>query len=178
MEINRTDSDLKQLLFCVILAVIAQGVLLFATTFNVIAIIACVILDILVLIVDLAEWSYFSKKIILSADGCTFVSGKTTKKFTWEELYVQRTKNDAFFFGSGEISCEGVIISGKPISRSERIGAMTYCRFTHPRISVFIRFSSPSVDEAIKKSGRLVYRGFVADKTEILDLLKTRKQEI
>ena len=66
---------------------------------------------------------------------------------------------------------EGVILSAKPISKPVHIGAMTYCRFTHPGTSVFIRFSSP-FDRLIRTSAKFVYRGFVAEKDEILSFLR------
>jgi hypothetical protein len=169
VKITRDVSDLKQILFSAILAVIAQGILLFTLSWNVVAVIGCVILDILLFITGLADWIYFSREIILDAYGCTFVLNGVTKRFDWEEIELRHTENAWFFFGDAEIPGEGIILSAKPISKPEVIGAMTYCRFTNPSTSVFIRFSGVT-----KTSAKLVYRGFVADKAELLDFLKTQ----
>ena len=172
MEISGNSADLRQLLVLDVLAVIAQVFLLFVLSWNIIAIIGFIILDCLLLIVGLVDWIYFSKKVILDVDGCTFASIWATEKFTWEEINVQYTNNSSFFFGDSEISGEGIILSVKPISKPAHIGAMTYCRFTHPGTSVFIRFSSPSFDRLIRTSAKFVYRGFVAEKDEILSFLR------
>ena len=177
MEISGNSADLRQQLVFAILAVIAQVFLLFALSWNVVVIIVCIILDILLLLVGLVDWLYFRRKIILDAYGCTFVSSRGTKKFTWEEIHLQHTENSSFFFGDSEISGEGIILSVKPISKPAHIGAMTYCRFTHPGTSVFIRFSSPSFDRLIRTSAKFVYRGFVADKEETLSFLKPAQRD-
>ena len=171
MEVSGDVNDLRQQLVFAILVVIAQEFLLFAFSWNVVVIIGCIILDILLLLVGLVDWLYLSRKIILDAYGCTFVSSRGTKKFSWEEIHLQHTENSSFLFGDSEIPGEGVILSVKPISKPVHIGAMTYCRFTHPGTSVFIRFSSP-LDRLIKTSAKFVYRGFVADKDEILSFLR------
>ena len=171
VEVSGEVNDLRQQLVFAILAVIAQVFLLFALSWNVVVIIVCIILDILLLLVGLVDWLYFSRKIILDAYGCTFVSSRGTKKFTWEELHLQHTENSSFLFGDSEIPGEGVILSAKPISKPMHIGAMTYCRFTHPGTSVFIRFSSP-FDRLIRTSAKFLYRGFVAEKDEILSFLR------
>ena len=173
MEVSGDVVDLRQLLIFAILAAIAQVFLFFALSWNVVIIIACIILDILLFIAGFVDWLYFSRKIILDAYGCAFVSLRATKKFTWEEIHLQHTKNSSFLFGDSEIPGEGVILSVKPISKPVHIGAMTYCRFTHPSTSVFIRFSSP-FDRIIRTSAKFVYRGFVADKDEMLDFLRRR----
>ena len=46
-----------------------------------------------------------------------------------------------------------------------------YCRFTHPSTSIFIRFSSP-LDRLARTSAKFIYKGFVADKDELLEVLK------
>lgn len=171
MEVSREVNDLRKQLVFAILAVIAQVFLLFALSWNAFVIIVCIILDFLLLLVGLVDWIYFSRKIILDAYGCTFVSSWGTKKFTWEEIHLQHTENSSFLFGDSEIPGEGVILSAKPISKPVQIGAMTYCRFTHPGTSVFIRFSSPS-DRLIRTSAKFLYRGFVAEKDEILSFLR------
>lgn len=177
MELSGNSADLRKLLVLDVLAVIAQVFLLFVLSWNIIAIIGFIILDCLLLSVGFLDWIYFSKKVILDVDGCTFVSAWATEKFTWEEINVQYTNNSSFFFGDSEIPGEGVILSVKPISKPAHIGAMTYCRFTHPGRSVFIRFSSPSFDRLIRTSAKIVYRGFVADKEEMLSFLKPGQQD-
>ena len=171
MEVSGDVIDLQQLLLFLVLAVIAQVFLLFALSWNIVAIIACMILDVLLLLDGLIDWLYFRRKIVLDAYGCTFVSGRRIKKFTWEEMHLQYTKNSSYLYGDSEIPGEGVILSVKPISKPEHIGAMTYCRFTHPGTSVFIRFSSP-FDRLIRTSAKFLYRGFVAEKDEILSFLR------
>ncbi len=177
MKIARAVSDLHQLLFSAILAMIAQGVLLFVLSWNVVAVIGCIILDVLLFSAGLADWIYFSREIILDTHGCIFVSGGKTRKFAWNEIYLQYAENACFLFGDAEISSEGIILSAKPISKPEWVGAMTYCRFTHPGISVFIRFSS-SHDRLTAATAKLVYKGFVADKREFLDFLNARYERV
>lgn len=171
MKINGSLDDLRESLVYDILAVIAQVFLLFATSWNVVIIILCGILNVFLVATEIIDWLYLSRKIILDAQGCTFVSSRATKTFTWEEINIQYTKNSSYLFGDSEIPNEGVILSAKPISKPARIGAMTYCRFTHPCVSVFIRFASP-LDELKRTAGKFVYMGFVADKEEILSFLR------
>lgn len=163
--------DLRQLLFFVVLVVIAQAFLLFVLSWDNIVVTACIILDVLLLIAWIVDWLYFSKKIILDTYGCTFVLGRVTKKLAWKEIHLQHVENSSFFFGDSEIPGEGIILSIKPISKPVHIGAMTYCRFTHPATSAFIRFSSP-FDRLTRTSAKLIYRGFVADKDEMLSFLE------
>lgn len=174
MEVSRDLADLQELLVFAILTMIAQVFLLFVLSWNEVVIIVCAILDFFLLIVWLADWTYFSRKIILDIYGCTFISIRTTKKFTWEEINLQYTENASFLFGDSEIPGEGVILSLKPISKPEYIGAMTYCRFTHPSTSVFIRFRSP-LDRSNRNYAKFVFRGFVADKDEILNFLQGKE---
>lgn len=171
MEVSGSLDDLRQLLVFAILALIAQVFLLFVLSWNEVVIIVCIILDFLLLIVGLVDYLYLNRKIILDVYGCTFVSNRATKKYTWEEINLQHTENALFFFGDSEIPGEGVILSVKPISKPVHIGAMTYCRFTHPSTSVFIRFASP-FDRLKRTSAKFVYRGFVAEKDEILSFLR------
>lgn len=164
VEISGDVDDLRQLLFYAILAIMAQIFLFFMLSWNIVVIIVCIILDILLFLVGIVDWLYFNKKIILDAHGCTFVSNRVTKSFTWEEIHLQYTENSWFCFGDSEFTGEGVILSCKPISKPAHIGAMTYCRFTHPRSSVFIRFTSPYDGLATAK---FYYKGFVIDKDKI-----------
>lgn len=173
MEVSGEVNDLRQQLVFAILSVIAQVFLFFALSWNAVVIIVCIILDILLLLVGLVDWLYFSRKIILDAYGCTFVSSRGTKKFTWEEIHLQHTENSSFLFGDSEIPGEGVILSAKPISKPVQIGAMTYCRFAHPNTSVFFRFKSP-LDRSNRPYAKFVYRGFVTDKYETLNFLQDK----
>lgn len=172
LEISADAADLRGLVFYAVLAVIAQVFLLIVLSWNIVVIIACVILDILLFTTGLVDWLYFSKKIILDAYGCTFVSVKSTKRFAWEEIYLQYTDNASFLFGDSEIPGEGVILSLKSILKLVYIGAMTYCRFTHPGMSVFIRFASTQA-KLKRTSAKFVYGGFVANKDDILGFLRT-----
>ena len=54
---------------------------------------------------------------------------------------------------------------------------MTYCRFTHPGKSVFIRFAS-SQDKLKRTSAKFVFGGFVANKDEIICLLKQVRDDL
>ena len=141
---------------------------------NKVAIIGCIILTVLLFIGGIIDWLYLNKKIILDEYGCTFVWKKKTRTFSWEDIYLQYVENSAFLFGDAEIPGAGIILSSKPISKPEHIGAMTYCRFTHPGASVFIRFSS-SQDKLKRTSAKFLFGGFVANKEEILCLLKQGK---
>ena len=171
MEIKGDVRDLRELLFYDILVVIGQVFLLFVLSWNVVAIIGLIILDILLLPAWLVDWLYLSRKIILDECGCTFVSSMGIRKFMWEEMHLHHTKNSSYLYADSEIPGEGIILSVKPISKQMRIGAMTYCKYTHPRMSVFIRFSS-SFDRLKRTSGKFVFGGFVADKDELLGFLK------
>lgn len=179
VKIESDDYDLRQLLFFAILAVLTQVFLLFVLSWNIIAVSGCIIISVFLLIIGIADWLYFSRTVILDAHGCTFTSFFFTKKFPWESVYLLRTDNSSFFFGDSEISGEGVILSISPISKPLRIGAMTYCRFTHPSTSVFIRLVTPidrlKMDRWKKISAKTIYTGFVADKEEILCLLQYKK---
>lgn len=171
VKIFSNAQDLQALLVYAILAVIAQIFLLFVLSWNIVAIVGCIIISILLLISGIVDWLYFKRTVILNAYGCTFISSFATKTFSWESIYLLHTKNSSFFFGNSETHGEGVIISVTPISKPMRIGAMTYCRFTHPATSVFIRFKTP-LDESRKTSAKFFYTGFTANKTDILSLLQ------
>ena len=171
MEIKGDVSDLRELLFYDILVVIGQVFLLFVLSWNVVAIMVLIILDILLLPAWIVDRLYLSRKIILDECGCTFVSSMGIRKFRWEEIYLHHTKNSSYLYADSEIPGEGIILSVKPISKQMHIGAMTYCKFTHPRTSVFIRFSS-SFDRLKRTSGKFVFGGFVADKDKLLGFLK------
>lgn len=173
VEVSGNFYDLQQLLLYALLAVIAQVFLFLLLSWNEFVIVVCIILDIFLLIAGVIDWLYISRKIILDIHGVTFVLKSSTKTFSWEEMQLQYTKNSSFLFGDSEIPGEGVILSTKPISKPAHIGAMTYCRFTHPSTSVFIRFSS-ELDRLPETSAKFVYRGFAADKSEILKFLEYR----
>ena len=172
MCISGNVNDLRVFIVGAIIAVIGQGFMLFATSWNLIAVIACIFISILLLIVGIINWLYFNRKIILDAYGCTFVSKMTSKKFGWEEINLQYTENSSYLYGVSEIIGPGIILSAKPISKTDNIGAMTYCRFTHPSLSVFIRFSS-SRDRLYSTSAKYIYWGYVANKEDIFNFLDT-----
>jgi len=180
VKIVSNDYDLRQLLFFAVLAVITQVFLLFDLSWNIIAVIGCIIISVFLLIIGGADWLYFNRTVILDAQGCTFTSFFATKKFSWESIYLLRTENSSFLFGDSEIPGEGVILSINPISKPLRIGAMTYCRFTHPSTSVFIRLvtsmDQSKIDRLKNTSAKLIYTGFVADKEEILCLLQHKEK--
>lgn len=172
MEISGSVDDFRAKLLFTVLAVTAQVFLLFVLSWNIVVIITCISLSIFLLIELFVDWLYFSRKVILDACGCTFVLGRATKNFKWEEIHLQYTDNKSFLFGDSEIPGEGVILSTKPISKPVNIGAMTYCRFTNPSTSVFIRFTAP-FDKFRISYAKFVFRGFVADKNEVLSFLMT-----
>lgn len=167
MEISSCNDDLKELLFFYILAIMAEVFLCTAVFWKVIAITACVMLDIILSIDYLINWLYLSRKIILDEFGCTYVTNRGSKKFAWKDIYMQHVANASFLFGDSELSGEGVILSTKPISKPAHIGAMTYCRFTNPRTSVFIRFES-SYDNLKRTVAKFTYQGFTANKCDFL----------
>lgn len=167
MEISNCIDDFRELLVYLVLVIIAEVFLCFVVSWNTVAMIACIILDIFLAIYYRIDWLYLSKKIILDENGCTFISGGGTKGFTWKELYLQHIENESFLFGDCEIPSEGIILSSKPIAKPAYIGPMTYCRFTNPSTSVFIRFTSSS-DKFKKTAAKFVYRGFTANKSDVL----------
>lgn len=170
VKVFANGHDLRQLSFFMILSVIAQVFLLFVLSWNIVAIVVCAILSIVILIFGFVDWLYFNRTVILDKYGCTFVSFLSQKKFSWDDIYLLQTENSSFFFGDSEIPGEGIILSAKPILKPLHIGAMTYCRFTHPSISVFIRFISP-LEQLNKTTAKFIYTGFVVEKEEILSLL-------
>ena len=171
MEISSHSDDLKELLFGYILAVSGQLFFLWMMDWHKVAVVACVIITVILLIEVVIDWLYLSKKIILEKNGCTFVRGRKTETFSWEDIHLQYVENSAFLFGDAEIPGAGIIFSSKPISKPRHIGALTYCRFTHPGQSVFIRFTS-SGDNLKRTSAKFVFGGFVANKDEIICVLK------
>ena len=173
MEISGNSDDLKELLVFQILAAFGQLFCLWMMNWHKVAIIGCMIATVLLFIGWVIDWLYLSKKIILDEHGCTFVSARKTRTFSWEDINLQYVKNSAFLFGDAEIPSEGIILSSKPISKPEYVGALTYCRFTHPGASVFIRFTS-SQDDLKRTSAKFVYGGFAANKDEILCLLRQK----
>lgn len=177
MEISSNSDDLKELLFSQILVTLGQLFFLYSLDWHIFAIIACIIITILSLIEMIIDRLYLNKKIILDQYGCTFVWKKKTRTFSWEDIYLQYVENSAFLFGDAEIPGAGIILSSKPISKPEHIGAMTYCRFTHPGASVFIRFSS-SQDKLKRTSAKFLFGGFVANKEEIICLLKQGRTDL
>lgn len=171
MEISSDISDWKEILFFEFLAIAAQLFLLFVLSWNIIAIIACTIITVFLVLDGYTNWLYLNRKILLDNIGCTFISSKTVSKFTWNEIYLQRSENSSYLFGDSEIPGEGIILSAQPIKKPAGIGAMTYCRFTHPSTSIFIRFSSP-LDQTKRTAAKFVYGGFIADKDALLSFFK------
>lgn len=172
MKISNCTDDFNELLVFFIIAIVAEVFLCFVLSWNSIVIIVCIILDIFLAIHYYIDWLYLSRKIILDENGCSFISGGGAKRFTWKEIYLQHVENSSFLFGDCEIPGEGIILSDKPISKPTYIGAMTYCRFTNPRASVFIRFESSSDHLKIKRSAaKFVYQGFTAEKKDVLSFI-------
>ncbi len=177
MEISSNSDDLKELLFCQILEVLILLAIPWLMDWHKVAVVGCVILTAFLSIGAVIDWLYLSKKIILDESGCTFVCGRKTRTFSWEDIHLQYVENSAFLFGDAEIPGAGIILSSKPISKPEHIGAMTYCRFTHPGKSVFIRFAS-SQDKLKRTSAKFVFGGFVANKDEIICLLEQVRDDL
>ena len=177
MEISSNSDDLKELLFFQILATLGQLFFLYLLDWHIFAIIACIIITILILIGMIIDRLYLNKKIILDQYGCTFVWKKKTRIFSWEDIHLQYVENSAFLFGDAEIPGAGIILSSKPISKLKHIGAMTYCRFTHPITSVFVRFTS-SQNDLKRTSSHFLFGGFAANKEEIICLLKQGRTDL
>lgn len=177
MELSKVDNDLKDTWEIAILDVI--GIVIFILIahpwnifiMNILAVIECVLIGTLGIILTLLDWIYLGRRIILDEAGCTFVVNGKTKKYAWKELHILYTKN-TFCFGDSEPQGEGIIISVNPISKSEKISAITYCRSKHPATSVFIRFSTFDVELKRKKiAGKRVYMGYIADKETVFSFL-------
>ena len=175
MQISNCIDDFRELLVFLFVAIVAEVFLCFVLSWSDIVIIACVLLDVLLAISYGIDWLYLSRTIILDENGCSFISNGGAKRFAWEEIYLQHVENSSFLFGDCEIPGEGIILSDKPISKPEYLGAMTYCRFTNPRTSVFIRFESSSNCQKIKRAAaKFVYQGFTAEKKDILQFVRTK----
>lgn len=174
MEILGCADNFQESLLGLLLIIISEVFLCFAVLWNEIAVFLCVMLDIFIFIIYLVDWFYFSRKIIINETGCTFSSKMRSKKYTWQEINIKYIDNTRFLFGDSEIPCKGIILSAKPISKPAYIGAMTYCRFTHPRISVFVQFGTPSdILKSKRTSAKFIYGGFCANRSELMDFLKS-----
>lgn len=171
MEIPNCIDDFRKTLVFLPLVAIAEIMLCLTLSWNLFAVIACVIWDILLCANCLVDWIYLRRTIILDRTFCIFISGKRVNRFSWQEVNIQYVDNTGYLFGDSEISGPGVIISTKPIQKPTHIGAMTYCRFFHPNASVFIRFIS-EFDSLKISSAKFVYQGFSAEKSEIMAFLK------
>ena len=175
MEISSCIDDVREQFVFLVLAVIAEVFLCFLVSWSRFAIFACVILDVFLVNNFCLDWFYLCKNIMLDEQGCTFVTSRRTKTFTWKEIYMQHIDNTSFLFGDSEISGEGIILSSKPISKPTYLGAMTYCKFSNPCTSVFIRFESAPDRFKVKKSAaKFVYQGFSAEKKDVLHFIDAR----
>lgn len=172
MRICKCVDDFREMLVYAVLAIAAEVYLCFVLSWHTAAIVGCAVLNLVMFIGYTVDFLYLCRTILLDKTGCSFAVGKYQKIYTWQEINIQHVKNASFLFGDSEISGEGVILSTHKIAKPKYIGAMTYCRFTHPFSSVFIRFGSDPGDRK-KKSAKYVYGGFYAERSELMDFLKT-----
>lgn len=171
MRVSKCADDFREILVYAVIAIVAEVFLCFVLSWHTIAITICSILNLALSVVYTVDLLYLCRIIILDETGCSFAVGKYKKVFSWNEINIQYVNNSSFRFGDSEIPGEGVILSANKISKPRYIGAMTYCRFTHPFTSVFICFgSSPS--NIKKNSAKFVYGGFFANRAELMDFLK------
>lgn len=177
MEIPNCMDDFLELLLFSPLVILAEVFLCFVLSWDLLAIIVCVILDIFLIVNYLMDWIYLSRKIILDQHGCSFVSKTGIKSCSWNEIYLQYVENTSFLFGDFEIPGNGIILSTKPLSKPTYIGAMTYCRFNNPSGSAFIRFVT-APDNVKRKAAKFVYRGFTANEYDLLSFLNTQSIRI
>lgn len=173
MELSNCKDDLHELLFFLGLTIVAEVFLFITMSWNAVVIIVLMIMNIFLLYDFAMSWYYLNRTIILDEYGCTFVFQRSKEHFTWNEIYVQQTENTSFLFADSEIPGRGVILSTKPLSKRKNIGALTYCRYTNPRTSVFIRFRS-SNDGIKKAAAKYVYQGFTANENDILPFIEAR----
>ncbi len=172
MEIYKCTDDLQEVFFSDILAIIGVIFLCSALSWNIIAIVASAAIILMTFVGTFIDWLYLSRRIVLDEVGCTFISGKRKKRFTWQEMNVQYVDELSVLFADCEIAGDGVIISANPISKSTYIGAMTYCKFTHPFTSVFIRFG-PSPENIKKAAGKFIYGGFFQNRSDLRNYLES-----
>ena len=172
IEIPACKDDLRIQLFYSVLLIAGQVFLFFVLDWHIIPIIVFALVDLSWFVGMVRDWLYFGRSFILDECGCTVVSKGKSQKYAWEDIYLQHTKNTSFTYGDSEIAYDGYILALHPISKPKRLGAMTYCRYTHPRTSVFLRFASTDVDRRIKTAGKVFLRGFVIREEELYSLLK------
>lgn len=176
MEIINCKEDLQELLLYLALLIASEACLFVAVSWNVVAIILVLFLNIFIMYDFAASWCYLNRRIILGEQGCSFVYCNREYFFTWNEIYIQRVDNSSFLFGDCEMPGNGVILSTKPISKPKRIGAMTYCRYANPRTSIFLRFRS-SYDNTKKTTAKFVYRGFSTNESDVLPFIEAMRKQ-
>lgn len=173
MKIQNCTKDLWGQLFYYVLAVIAEVFILVVCEYQCVILLVCLLLDVCLVASWVIDWCYFGRKIILDKKGCTFIRNKSRNTFDWAEVNVQYYSNNRYSFGDAEEPGEGIILSVNPIRKPEHIAAMTYCRFSHPATSVFIRFDS-KLCNSTHNTAKFVYKGFYAQKCELLDFLTSQ----
>lgn len=136
----------------------------------------CIFCYVVFLILRIIDWTYYGRKVIMNADGCTFVSFSKTRTYSWDSIYLFHTMNttNQYYFDR-EIPGEGVILSVNPIKVPSNMRAMNYCKFTHPSTSVFIRFENLEMDRSYAKASQLYLTGFVAKKEDVLNCLQYKQ---
>ena len=174
MEISAHPGDLQQLWFYLIFGEIGMVLMMFILSWDIVAVCILSVCALFLGCNAYVEWLYFSRKIVLAEDGCSFISARGTKKYSWEELHLQYVEDELSFSFDDRFPGAGLILSDKPISKPKCIGEQMYCLFVHPTTSVFIRFKSSFDDpKSEMRYWKFAYRGFVADKNQILEFLNS-----
>jgi len=168
MRIPKCIDDLRETLVYFIIFLLSE-ITLYHFLDGVLAMLALFLLFVAVFIGVATEYLYFGRNITIDSDGCTFSLGKYTKTYKWSQMSVIYCENNSFQFGDCESPAPGIILSGTPIRKPQKIAAMTYCRFKHPLTTVFLRFQN---DTDVPLTGKRIYRGYLVDKERIMCLLK------
>lgn len=103
MEISNCAEDFQEELVYLVIAINAEVCLCFVLSWNMIAIIACIIINIPLSILYYMDWVYLSRKIVLDELSCTFILNTSTRRIPWNEMNIQHITDTSFLFGDSEI---------------------------------------------------------------------------
>lgn len=131
---------------------------------------ALLLMDFLLLVCSIWEAVYFARTITLSQESCTFSLFSIQKSYPWTTLTVTVTMDDSPRFHDSDLCGRGILIYPKNSTPSKILSPMTCCRYFHPLRSVFLRFAA---NRQSTRSGKIVYRGFVVEETDLMAFLRS-----
>lgn len=129
-----------------------------------------ILMDCILLIHSMKEYAYFGRTIIFGQEGVVFTLLGFEKRYEWDRIRVTLCNNDGLLFHDSETGGAGVLLTLRDEKLPKKTAAMTYCRYRHPLTSVFLRFQN-SKEEDIVVTGKVIYRGYVVEKSRVLNFL-------